>query len=104
MNLGGDEVPGHGQRRLALVRRGGERRRATLGARAQSFGDARVLRTGLAMENVPFIDGLPGFTSLPIKNGDFPQNKSGDFTDFTQKSGVFCVRKKTIFGNFKHTV
>ena len=32
------------QRRLALVRRSGERRRATLGARAPGFGDARVLR------------------------------------------------------------
>jgi hypothetical protein len=36
------------------------------------------------------------YLGLPIKNGDFPQKKSGDFTDFTQKSGVF-FRQKTIW-------
>ena len=80
------------QRRLALVRRSGERRRATLGARAPGFGDARVLR-GFRHGKCPI---YRWFTWVYLLKMVIFHKKSGDFTDFTQKSGVF-FRQKTIW-------
>ena len=61
LNLGGDEVPGHGNGGLLWcgeVANGGAPRWVPAPLASVMLGFCE----GFAMENVPFIDGLPGFT------------------------------------------
>jgi len=61
LNLGGDEVPGHGNGGLLWcgeVANGGAPRWVPAPKASVMLGFC----SGLAMEHVPFIDGLPGFT------------------------------------------